>query len=82
MIRDDINRLVHADTFASEDSLVDAEAAGRDRDDSAVGWDLVSDRDSDDVSWDDFRSVNTCNLTIAQDLGFVWGVLLQSLLMQ
>jgi hypothetical protein len=63
----------------SKDCLVDPETAGRDREQSAVGRDFITDRDGDDIAWDKLGSMNTGDLTGPKDFCFVGRVFLESL---
>jgi hypothetical protein len=78
-IRNSVDRLVHARTFSCEDGLVDPEATRRDREQPAICWDLVSNGYGDDVSRDQFCSMNASKLGRPKSLCFIWGVLFESL---
>ena len=76
---DDVNRFAHAFTLSGKDCLINAEAAGRDREQSAVGRNSITNSDGDDIAWDKLGGVNADNLTSSEDLRFVGRVLLESL---
>ena len=75
----DVNRLAHAFALSSEDCLIDAEAAGGDREQSAVCRDSITDSDGDNIAWDKLGGVDAGNLASSEDLCFVGGVFLESL---
>lgn len=78
-VRNDIDRL--ADTFAlsGKDGLIDAEIIGRDREQSAVRRDFITDRDGDYIAWDKLGGMNVDSVASSEDLCFVRRVLLESL---
>jgi hypothetical protein len=50
--RDDISGFMHALTLAREDGLINTERTRGDRKQSAVGWNLVTNRYIDDITRD------------------------------
>ena len=70
---------MYADTLASKDGLVNAETTGRNREYTAVCWDLISNSNTDDIARNEFGGMDACELTVAVDFGLVWGVFLQCL---
>src|SRR5258708_25827375 len=80
-IRNNIDTLVHTRTFSCEDGLVDSEATRRDREQPAVCWDLVPNGYGDDISRNQFRSMNASKLGRPKSLCFIWRVLFESLYM-
>lgn len=78
-ICDNVEDLANAGTLTSENGLVDAEVGRRDGEQSAVGGDLVTDSDGDDITGNELRRMDTSPLSVAEDLRLVGRVLLESL---
>lgn len=53
-ISDNVDRLAHANALAGENSLVDPEATGGDRQYSAIRWNFVTNCNRNDVTWHKF----------------------------
>lgn len=65
--------------LSSEDSLVDSEGRGGERDQPTVGGDLVSNRNGDDVSRDEGGSVDFADSGGPEDSSLIRGVLFEGL---
>lgn len=78
-IRNRLDRLVNTGTFSGEDCLVNSEAAGGNRNHSAVCRNFVTDSNRDDISWDKFGCVYTTDLARTNDLSFIRRIFLESL---
>jgi len=63
--------------LTGQDSLVDAEAVAQDGKNTAVGGDLVSDSNIDDITGDELISANVGKISVSQHLGFARRVLVQ-----
>ena len=79
---DNMNGLIHAGTLSGKDSLVDTEATGRNRKQSAVRRNFVPNCHSNNISRDQFRGVNTCKLGGAKDFSLMRRVFLEGLCRQ
>jgi len=78
-VRNDVGCLAHAFALPGEDCLIDAEATGGDREQSAVRRDFITNGDGDYIAWNKFGGVDTDNLASSKDLCLVGGVFLESL---
>jgi hypothetical protein len=78
-VRNDVGCFTDALALSGEDCLIDAEATGRDREQSAVRRDFITDRDEDYIAWDKLGGMNSGSLASPKDFGFVGRVLLESL---
>lgn len=78
-VRNSVRILVYTDTFTSQDSLVQAEAARGNRDEAAVGRDFIADSDSDDITWNKLRCMYARNLTGAKHRSLIWRIFFESL---
>lgn len=78
-VRDNVDRLVHADALASEDGLVYPKATRGDGQDSAIRWNFVANCNRNDVPWNEFRSMNAGQLARPKDFSLIRGIFLQSL---
>ena len=78
-VRNDVGCLTHAFALPCEDCLIDAEAAGGDREQSAVGRDPVTDRDGDYIAWDKLGGVDADDPASSEGFCFVRGVFLECL---
>lgn len=58
-----VRRFVNTGTFTGQDSLINAEAAGRKGEKPAVGRDFVANGDRDDIAWNELGRVDATKLT-------------------
>lgn len=79
LIRNDIKALANTHALARENRLVDTERGAREAENTAVGGDLVADRDRDDVAGDKGGCVDLLETTGPEDTRLVGRVLLESL---
>jgi len=75
----DVRCLAHAFAFPGEYRLINAEATGRDGEQSAVGRDSIANRNGDYIAWDELGGMDAGNLAGSKDFRFVGGVFLESL---
>lgn len=78
LVLDRLDALSDALALAREDRLVDAEAVGLERQNAAVGWDAVSDRDGDDVAGNELVGLDAPELAVANNLCVEGRVFLES----
>lgn len=79
LIRNDIKALANTHALARENRLVDTERGAREAENTAVGGDLVADRDRDDVAGDKGGCVDLLETTGPENTRLVGRVLLESL---
>ena len=78
-IWNDISCLADAFALSSEDCLINAETTGRDREQSAVCRDFITNRDVDYIAWDKLGGTDADILASSEDFCFFGRVLLESL---
>ena len=78
-VRDDVCCFAYAFALPGEDRLIDAEATGRDGQQSTVRWDFITNRHGDYIARDEFRSMDASDLASSKNFCFVGRVFLESL---
>lgn len=77
VILDRLNVLSNTLTFTSQESLINAEAVAVNRQKTAIGGNLVTDGDVDDVTGNEVLGLDCSEVTITEDFRIIGGVFLK-----